>query len=180
LKTYFPQVCGGDQPYMGPEVLEREHNRIRERAIHIFHSARKMGGPEFSRTYEEQLVAEVLELYQNYIKHNESKNIFAAARTPAVLFAIMVVCYMVSGLFGVIGLETIANFFNLIMGIALLLLSTWAYVRYSGDYRDVGVQIDSLAELIWEQVGPALKQQARSVVTLSQKDRRRLARKKRH
>ncbi|ELT99524.1 hypothetical protein CAPTEDRAFT_108499, partial [Capitella teleta] len=143
-------VCGGDQPYMGPEVLDREHQRIQERAIHLFHSARKMGGPEFSKVYDEQLQAEVADLYLNYIKHNESKNIFAAARTPAVLFAIMVVCYMVSGILGVIGLETLANLFNLVMGVSLLFLSGWAYVRYSGEYREIGIHIDNLAELIWE------------------------------
>ena len=145
----------------------------------LFHSTRKMGGPEFSRMYEEQLQGEIGELYENFIKHNESKNIFAAARTPAVLFAIMVVCYMVSGVFGVIALETAANFFNLVMGVALVLLSAWAYVRYSGEYRELGTQIDSLAEIIWEQVGPALKQQACSVVKLSRNDRRRLRSKKR-
>lgn len=163
ISLSLSQVCGGDKPYMGPEVLDREHAQIKDRAMDLFHSARKMGGSEFSRTYAEKLEEEIMELYASFVKHNESKNIFAAARTPAVLFAIMVVCYMVAGLLGVVGLESLANLLNLIMGVALVLLSVWAYVRYSGEHRELGMHIDNLAEIIWEQVGPVLKEQARSV-----------------
>lgn len=62
--------------------------------------------------------------------HNESKNIFKAARTPAVFFAIAVTMYILSGIFGLVGLYTIANICNLMMGIGLLTLVLWAYIRY--------------------------------------------------
>lgn len=61
--------------------------------------------------------------------HNESKNIFKAARTPAVFFALAVICYVASGIAGLIGAYTIANGFNIAMGISLLTLATWAYIR---------------------------------------------------
>ena len=137
---------------MGPEALEQEHKRAIETCLSQFHATRKMGGTEFSQQYAEKLEEEVMELYANFIKHNESKNIFAAARTPAVMFSVMVICYMLAGILGIIGLESLANLINLVMGSALVALCTWAYVRYSGDYREVGVTIDKMADFIWDMV----------------------------
>ena len=111
-----------------------------------------MGGAEFSQSYGEKLQGEILELYENFIKHNESKNIFAAARTPAVFFALMVICYILAGVLGILGLESLANIVNLLMGVALVMLITWAYIRYSGEYREIGVHIDHIADVIWDVV----------------------------
>jgi atlastin len=61
--------------------------------------------------------------------HNESKNIFKAARTPAVFFATAVIFYILSGIFGLIGMYYLANICNLVMGTALLSLVLWAYIR---------------------------------------------------
>lgn len=67
--------------------------------------------------------------YNQFKAHNESKNIFKAARTPAVITAIIILFYIVSGIFGLVGLYALANIANLIMGIAILTLATWAYIR---------------------------------------------------
>lgn len=56
---------------------------------------------------------------QNFIKHNDGKNIFYAARTPATLFAVMFAMYIISGLTGFVGLNSIAVLCNLVMGLAL-------------------------------------------------------------
>ena len=143
-------------PYISPEHLEREHLRCKEHCLRLFHTTRKMGGKDFSQTYSDKLEEEMNELYDNFVHHNESKNIFAAARTPAVLFAVMVLCYFVAGLFGIIGLESFANIVNLGMTVALLLLITWAYVRYSGEYREVGAHIDKVADFIWDVVSTSV------------------------
>lgn len=65
----------------------------------------------------------------NFRTMNESKNVFKAARTPAVYFALAVAFYIASGIFGLLGLYTLANSANFIMGIALLTLIIWAYIR---------------------------------------------------
>lgn len=88
-----------------------------------------MGGEEFSQRYLEQLESDIDDQFANFKSHNESKNIFKAARTPAVFFAIAMGMYVLSGLFGLLGIYVFANFCNLLMGIALILLSIWAYVR---------------------------------------------------
>ncbi|XP_076990136.1 atlastin-2 isoform X1 [Tamandua tetradactyla] len=146
------QVCGGDKPYIAPSDLERKHLNLKEVAIKQFRSVKKMGGDEFCRRYQDQLEAEIEETYANFIKHNDGKNIFYAARTPATLFAVMFAMYIISGLTGFIGLNSIAVLCNLIMGLALTSLCTWAYVKYSGEFREIGTMIDQIAETLWEQV----------------------------
>ncbi|ELK36094.1 Atlastin-2 [Myotis davidii] len=146
------QVCGGDKPYIAPSDLERKHLDLKEVAIKQFRSIKKMGGDDFCRRYQDQLEAEIEETYANFIKHNDGKNIFYAARTPATLFAVMFAMYIISGLTGFIGLNSIAVLCNLVMGLALTSLCTWAYVKYSGEFREIGTVIDQLAETLWEQV----------------------------
>uniref|UniRef100_A0A8C1U9Q7 Atlastin GTPase 2 n=1 Tax=Cyprinus carpio TaxID=7962 RepID=A0A8C1U9Q7_CYPCA len=146
------QVCGGDKPYIAPVDLQRYHEEFKKTSVHQFCAVKKMGGLEFSQRYQQQLETELDEVYTNFVKHNESKNIFYAARTPATLFAVMFVTYMVSTVTGFIGLSVIAALANLVMGVSLMSLCAWAYVRYSGEYREVGVAIDLIAEALWEQV----------------------------
>ncbi|XP_018876929.1 atlastin-2 isoform X1 [Gorilla gorilla gorilla] len=148
------QVCGGDKPYIAPSDLERKHLDLKEVAIKQFRSVKKMGGDEFCRRYQDQLEAEIEETYANFIKHNDGKNIFYAARTPATLFAVMFAMYIISGLTGFIGLNSIAVLCNLVMGLALIFLCTWAYVKYSGEFREIGTMIDQIAETLWEQRSP--------------------------
>uniref|UniRef100_A0A673HBR3 Atlastin-2-like n=1 Tax=Sinocyclocheilus rhinocerous TaxID=307959 RepID=A0A673HBR3_9TELE len=149
------QVCGGDKPYIAPVDLQRYHEEFKKTSVQQFSAVKKMGGVEFSQRYQQQLETELDEVYMNFVKHNESKNIFYAARTPATLFAVMFVTYMVSTVTGFVGLSVIAALANLVMGVSLLSLCAWAYVRYSGEYREVGVAIDLIAEALWEQVSYA-------------------------
>ncbi|TRY60775.1 hypothetical protein DNTS_032210, partial [Danionella cerebrum] len=153
------QVCGGDKPYIAPIDLQRCHEELKKTSVEQFRAVKKMGGVEYSQRYQQQLETELDEAYTNFVKHNASKNIFYAARTPATLFALMFVTYMVSTVTGFIGLSFIAALANLVMGVSLLSLFIWAYVRYSGEYRDVGVVIDLIAEALWEQVVKPLTEQ---------------------
>ncbi|KAL0964544.1 hypothetical protein UPYG_G00325430 [Umbra pygmaea] len=145
-------VCGGDKPYIAPADLERCHEEFKECSLRQFCKVKKMGGEDFCKTYQDQLEGELDETYHNFQKHNEGKNIFYAARTPATIFVVMVATYLVSGVTGFIGMNTVAMLANLVMGVALLTLCTWAYVKYSGEFREVGAVIDLLAETLWEQV----------------------------
>ncbi|XP_054456186.1 atlastin-2 [Anoplopoma fimbria] len=145
-------VCGGDKPYIAPADLERFHEEFREHSVSYFRSVKKMGGDEFCQRYQNQLESELDETYSNFSKHNDGKNIFYTARTPATLFAVMFVTYVLSGVTGFIGLSTLASLANLVMGVALMSLCAWAYVKYSGEFREVGAMIDLVAETLWEQV----------------------------
>jgi len=141
--------CGGDRPYMNSAQLYEVHYRHKDQAIDVFKSTRKMGGDEFSQAYLERLEKEIEETYENYVKHNDSKNVFKQFRTPAVLFCIMFAFYVLSVVFGTLALYPLANFCNLMIGVTLIMLALWAYVRYSGDFRELGAQIDVLTNIIW-------------------------------
>ncbi|XP_014900829.1 atlastin-2-like isoform X1 [Poecilia latipinna] len=145
------KVCGGDRPYMAPADLERCHEAFCKDSVTFFRSVKKMGGEEFCQRYQDRLELELKEAYTNFSKHNEGKNIFYAARTPATLFVVMFFTYVLSGVTGFIGLSVFAALANLVLGVALLLLCIWAYVKYSGEFREAGMLIDQLAEALWEQ-----------------------------
>ena len=152
LTLFLFQICGGTKPYIAPSDLQRYHEQLKEKSVLQFRAIKKMGGLEFSQRYQEQLEAALDELFANFIKHNDSKNIFYAARTPATLFAVMFVTYIIATITGFIGLSVIAALANLVMGVSLMSLCAWAYVRYSGEYREVAEVIDLTAEALWEQV----------------------------
>ena len=115
-----------------------------------FNGRRKMGGEEFSAKYLDQLEKELNQSYENYKSHNESKNIFRAANTPITLGAIAMIFYILSQLFSIFGIYPIANILNLLMLGAILLLSTWGYIRYSGNLSELGEGIDTIASTIWD------------------------------
>uniref|UniRef100_UPI000B4CC08F atlastin-1-like n=1 Tax=Lonchura striata TaxID=40157 RepID=UPI000B4CC08F len=151
LPVFPTQVCGGDKPFLAPSDLQAKHAELREEAVRLFRAVKKMGGEEFSRRYLQQLEAEIDELYIQYIKHNDSKNIFHAARTPATLFVVIFITYVLAGVTGFIGLDIIASLCNMILGLTLITLCTWAYIRYSGEYRELGAVIDQVAAALWDQ-----------------------------
>ncbi|XP_014671297.1 PREDICTED: atlastin-2-like [Priapulus caudatus] len=178
------QVCGGDRPFLDPEMLEREHRRCLEHAQAAFQHKKKMGGTEFCHVYEERLINELEEAFANLQRHNESKNIFSAARTPAVLFALITICYTLSGIFAFIGILSLANMFNMFMGVALVMLITWSYIRYSGAHRELGQVIDHTVNFVWDKfIAPVVAHSVQRAIeqqTMAPLDKRRTDEKKLH
>ncbi|XP_025410301.1 atlastin [Sipha flava] len=143
-------ACGGNKPYMNTNSLDEEHLLSKDKAMEQFIIKRKMGGDEFSESYKLKLEADIDEEYLQFKAHNESKNIFKSARTPAVFFAIAVACYFISGTLNFFGVNSVASGINLIMGITLLILVLWAYIRYSGEHREISETIDEAANILWD------------------------------
>uniref|UniRef100_A0A6Q2Z8R0 GB1/RHD3-type G domain-containing protein n=1 Tax=Esox lucius TaxID=8010 RepID=A0A6Q2Z8R0_ESOLU len=144
------KVCGGDLPYVNPASLEEKHEFYLQESLHLFSSTKKMGGKEFCNRYRDQLEAELGEMWESFSKHNQSKNIFSAFQTPAVLFVLVCFLYVLSGLLVFIGLATIAFACDCLLGLAMLAMLTWAFIRYSGKYRGLGGAIDETAGIILE------------------------------
>lgn len=84
--------------------------------------------------------------------YSKSKNLFSAFRTPAVLFVLVCLLYVLSGLLLFIGLSTFAVFCDCTLGAVMVAMLTWAFIRYSGRYRNVGGAIDQAAGVVLEQV----------------------------
>lgn len=161
------QICGGERPYLCPSELERHHSDLRDLSLRHFRGVKKMGGEEFCRRYQTRLEAELDDMFSAFCKHNEGKNLFHAARTPATLFVLMAVMYAVSMVTGFLGVASVAALCNLLMGAALLALCVWAYAKYSGEFRDAGAAIDRVANFLWEQMLAKLLEAARSRVPLA-------------
>jgi NAD(P)-dependent dehydrogenase (short-subunit alcohol dehydrogenase family) len=77
----------------------------------------------------EKAITEIEEQFGHYRTQNESKNVFKAFKTPATLVVVVLFFYFVSGFFGLLGLYPLANIANLLMGLTLITLSAWAYIR---------------------------------------------------
>ncbi|XP_072495011.1 atlastin-3 isoform X2 [Notamacropus eugenii] len=145
------KVCGGEKPYLASDVLQEKHEEFLKQAIDQFKRSKKMGGKDFSLRYQSELEQEIQEMYSYFIKHNRSKNVFSSFRTPAVLFSFILILYMSSGFAGFLGLDTITQLCNCMLGLLLISLLTWGYVRYSGHYRELGGAIDSSTAFVLEQ-----------------------------
>ena len=147
------QTCGAEKPYLAPEKLEEEHKRIMKACLEQFRDTRKMGGEAFAKNFEERLEKQIEETYETFVKRNESKHILNAYRTPAVLFTVMIISYFISSILDMLGVESLSRTAIFGLYIPLLVVGVWGYVRYSGDFREVGQAIDNVTAAIWEQVG---------------------------
>ena len=111
-----------------------------------------MGGEAFSQPYIDQLQSFIGDQFASLIKQNEAKNVFSAARTPAIIFACAAVFYTLSGVLGTLGLMSLANIANVIMLVFFTALSVWVYTRYTGEHREFGQIVDHIAEMLWDEV----------------------------
>ncbi len=150
--AYTLQICGADTPYLSPETLEKKHKMYMASALAEFKSTRKMGGSTFSKKYEDELITKMNDAYESFVKRNESKHILNAYRTPAVLGLVMVISYLVSSILDMIGIDSLSDTAIFGLYIPLLLVGVWLYVRYSGNFREVGAMIDNITATVWERV----------------------------
>ncbi|KAL4648891.1 atlastin-3-like [Arapaima gigas] len=165
------KICGGDLPYVAPDSLEEKHHFILREALDLFNSTKKMGGQDFCNRYYAQLEAELEEMWQSFSKHNESKNVFSAFRTPAVLFVLVCFLYVLSGLFLFIGLAIVSSLCDLVLFLAMIAMLTWAFIRYSGKYRGLGGAIDQAAGVLLEQATVVLNK-SRAPAAINEKKSR--------
>lgn len=70
-----------------------------------------------------------------------------------MLFVLVCFLYVLSGLLIFIGLSTFALVCDWTMGVVMMSMLIWAFIRYSGRYRNVGGAIDQAAGVVLEQVG---------------------------
>lgn len=50
------EVCGGTKPYMNQDMLDEEHRKNLNKALHAFDSKKKMGGEEMAAKFKDLLV----------------------------------------------------------------------------------------------------------------------------
>lgn len=65
-------VCGGIKPFLPTALLDAEHQRCMDSAIHHFQNKRKMGGDEFSQMYMEKLMKVLINMcYYNSLQRDQ-------------------------------------------------------------------------------------------------------------
>mgnify|MGYP000645629708 CR=1 FL=1 len=69
-------LCGGNQPYINPTILENHHEEIMQDCMHNFDKIPKMGGDEFSTAYREKLEDELKQSFEHFSLQNRGKNVF--------------------------------------------------------------------------------------------------------
>lgn len=69
-----------------------------------------------------------------------------------MLFVLVCLLYVLSSVLFFIGLATFALICDCAMGVAMMAVLMWAFIRYSGRYRSVGGAIDQAAGIVLEQV----------------------------
>ena len=69
-----------------------------------------------------------------------------------MLFVLVCLLYVLSGVLLFVGLSTFAFVCDCALGLVMVAMLTWAFIRYSGQYRTVGGVIDQAAGVILEQV----------------------------
>ena len=146
------QVCGADTPYLSPEKLQELHVTSMAASISHFNDTPKMGGEKISLKYKLDLEKKIEESYESFVKRNESKHILNAYRTPGVLGVVMVLSYLLSSIMNMVGVESLSQMAIFGLYVPLLLLLLWMYIRYSGEFREVGQMIDNITTAIWDQV----------------------------
>lgn len=137
---------------MHPHHLQAANAQIKEESLRKFSCVPKMGGESLSAKYHDELQREMDELFEAYMKHNDSKNIFAFSRTATSLIAIMILTYVSSGILEWFWLGSFSFILNFVFWSCFFLLGAWIYVKYSGEYKEIGEYIDKLADLLWKKV----------------------------
>ena len=77
-------------------------------------------------------------------------------RTPVVLFASMVVCYVVSGLLDTFTLDLASSLVNILAFCFLALLISWLLLHYGSESDDVISAIDGIANFLFSWVSICL------------------------
>uniref|UniRef100_A0A0X3Q3M5 GB1/RHD3-type G domain-containing protein n=1 Tax=Schistocephalus solidus TaxID=70667 RepID=A0A0X3Q3M5_SCHSO len=142
------EVCGPTRPYVASKLIDGAHQTALHEARQLFAHIPKMGGDEFSKPYIRRLERELAQLLIDYKESNTNKNTLQHMKTPGVLAVMLLVFYVVTGFFELIGLSIISNLFIVPFWILVVTLLTWMGVRFSGHASQVGEVIDEGAQIL--------------------------------
>nr|XP_026486702.1 atlastin-like [Vanessa tameamea] len=159
-ETLMEEVAGGAKPYLQPSLLQQEHRRARDKALHAFRSKKKMGGDAFSENYGEKLFKELEEQYEQYRLRNDDKNVLRRAGTALVLLALALAAWLLAAAaqaLGLAALHSLASALALAAGAALLL---WAYSRLTGNFGELAQMLDEKTAVVIQMFGGAVARQA--------------------
>jgi hypothetical protein len=83
---------------------------------------------------------------------NVGNNVFEFSRTATSLIAVMVITYISSGILVWFRLDSFSFLLNFVCWSCFVLLFARVYVKYSGEYKEIGEYMDSLADILSRKV----------------------------
>ncbi|CAH0728670.1 unnamed protein product, partial [Brenthis ino] len=153
------EVAGGAKPYLSPGMLATEHRRARDKALHSFHSKKKMGGDEFSDRYSEKLTKELDEQYEEYRLRNDDKNVLRRLGTALVLAGAALAAWLLALCAGVLGLAAVELLANTAAIACVILLILWGYSRATGNLAELTQILDENAIMVLDAFSKQVGQQ---------------------
>ncbi|XP_045453223.1 atlastin-like [Melitaea cinxia] len=164
-ETLMEEVAGGSKPYLQPVLLQKKHRHARDRALQIFDSKNKMGGDEFSASYRQKLRKELDEQFEQYRRHNDSKNVLRRLGTALVLLALTFAAWMLVVISDILDFTVLSLLASLLAYGAIALLLFWAYSRVTGNFGEWAQILDEKAAMIMNMVIPPPLQMATSAIS---------------
>ncbi|XP_048476562.1 atlastin-2-like [Rhincodon typus] len=159
-KNYYQKamegLCGGDKAYVQPSKIRERHRVYREAAVEKFRATKKMGRQALIMQHEDQLVRNIEEMLDSYLRFNQSKNFFSLVRTPSAMLLLIISMHVISGFLSLLGLGFLSVIFNFVIGICSLTLMTWSYIKYTGQSPLLGEIIDTISDKILSGVTNAI------------------------
>lgn len=137
------EAAGGARSYLSPDALLNEHVRAKDKALLAFSSKKKMGGEGLSATYEDKLIDELIEQYEEYKVRNNNKNVFRRLGTALVLAMGAMVGWALASIADVLGLHTVTVLANVMAISCFILLILWVYSRVSGNLASLAQILDN-------------------------------------
>lgn len=109
--SLMKDVCGVSKPYINPRILEDRHVKLLKESMDLFKTAKKLGSSDYSLSFQENLSKELLSSYEEFIEHNNQKNMFNMWGSPLILLIFWFVTFTLNRIFDLIGISPLANLF---------------------------------------------------------------------
>lgn len=106
-------VCGAHKPFVNPKILEQKHSQLLKESLKMFESTKKLGEDDYSKSFSDNLRAELMASFSEFVEMNNSKNMFNMWGSPLILLCFWFLAFTLSRLFEIIGIGPLANLFYL-------------------------------------------------------------------
>lgn len=142
-------ICGAHKPYVNPKILEQKHTQLLKESLQMFDTTKKLGEVDYSRSFSDNLMKELVTSFDEFIEMNNSKNMFNMWGSPLILLCFWFLAFTLSRIFEIIGIGLLANLFYLQATICFISIIAYLSLKYTGNFPDIVVAVDKVAEYCW-------------------------------
>lgn len=104
-------ICGAHKPFVNPKILEQKHSQLLKESLNMFESTKKLGEADYSQSFSDNLMKELMVSFEEFIEMNNSKNMFNMWGSPLILLCFWFLAFTLSRFFELLGVGPLANLF---------------------------------------------------------------------